>query len=212
MIQTLPAHQGGQQVDYSHAIEVIPPCDQPKLGSSRTHAPAGHETSVNLSGHGTSWRDRPAARHRAGVNESAFVEHDDRWILGLRGLGVTRITVDYQLSLLLEAGAEVVLEGPCRLSQEPSAGERRDQMLDPDRQDVAAALALFGAHVVSAVAFKRGTLQLAFDNGTELSCQADPAFEAWQVTGPGDWRFVAMPGGELAVWSGAPAAGWTKDF
>ncbi|MGW7074645.1 DUF6188 family protein [Streptomyces sp. NPDC054866] len=144
------------------------------------------------------------------MNESGFAEHEDRWVLGFRGLGVTKITVDYQLSLLLEAGVWVVLEGPCRLSPDPSAGDRREKLLDPDRQDVAAALALFGANVVSAVAFKTGTLQLAFDNGLELTCQPDPAFEAWQVTGPGGCRFVAMPGGELAVWSGTPGAGDTK--
>ncbi|MFE2302500.1 hypothetical protein ACFXAW_30435 [Streptomyces sp. NPDC059445] len=27
MIQTLPARQGGQQVDYKHADEVVQPCD-----------------------------------------------------------------------------------------------------------------------------------------------------------------------------------------
>ncbi|WJV47903.1 DUF6188 family protein [Streptomyces flavofungini] len=141
------------------------------------------------------------------MNESAFAEHEDRWILGLRGLVVTKISVDYQLSLLLGSDAWVVLEGPCRLSQGPAARDGRQEMMDPGQQDVAAALALFGAKILSAVAFKTGTLRLVFDNGLHLDCGADPSFEAWQVTGPGDWRFVSMPGGDLAVWSGAEAAG-----
>lgn len=133
------------------------------------------------------------------VNKSAFAEREDRWIMGLRGLEVTRISVDYQLSLLLGSDAWVVLEGRCRLSQGPAAGDGPQEMLDPGQQDVAAALALFGARVVSAVAFKAGSLRMVFDNGLHLGCEADPSFEAWQVTGPGDWRCVSLPGGGLAV-------------
>ncbi|MFB7446116.1 MULTISPECIES: DUF6188 family protein [Streptomyces] len=68
-------------------------------------------------------------------------------------------------------------------------------------QDVAAAPALFGAKALSAVAFKSGTLRLVFDTGHHLTCSSDPSFEAWQVTGPAGWRFVSLPGGDLAVWT-----------
>ncbi|MFI1395912.1 DUF6188 family protein [Streptomyces sp. NPDC020681] len=141
------------------------------------------------------------------MSESGFAEHEDRWILGLRDLTVTKISVDHQLSLLLGSDACVVLECPCQLSQESAAKGGPQEMLDPARQDVAAALALFGAKVVSAVAFKTGTLRLAFDNGLQLNCRADPSFEAWQVTGPRGWRFVSLPGGDLAVWSGSEPTG-----
>ncbi|MFE3412395.1 DUF6188 family protein [Streptomyces mirabilis] len=69
----------------------------------------------------------------------------------------------------------------------------------PACQDVAAAPALFGAKALSAVAFKSGTLRLVFDTGHHLTCSSDPSFEAWQVTGPAGWRFVSLPGGDLAV-------------
>ncbi|MGW3226808.1 DUF6188 family protein [Streptomyces sp. NPDC001157] len=134
------------------------------------------------------------------MHESVFAEHEDRWILGLRGLAVTKISVDYQLSLLLGAECWVALEGSCLLSRGPAGTEGPQEVLDPGRQDVAAALALFGAKIVSAVAFKTGSLRLVFDNGQQLNCRADPSFEAWQVTGPGGWRFVSLPGRELAVW------------
>ncbi|WP_420713622.1 DUF6188 family protein [Streptomyces sp. WM4235] len=29
----------------------------------------------------------------------------------------------------------------------------------------------------------------------------DASFEAWQVTEPRGWRFISLPGGDLAVWS-----------
>lgn len=39
-------------------------------------------------------------------------EHEDRWVLNLRGLSVARISIDFRLTLALDAGWEVVLEAP----------------------------------------------------------------------------------------------------
>ncbi|EFL19942.1 conserved hypothetical protein [Streptomyces sp. C] len=128
------------------------------------------------------------------------VEHEDRWILNLRGLSVVRISIDFRLTLVLDAGWEVVLEAPARLSTGPlhtSPG----LPLTPESQDVAAALPLFGAKVLSAVVFKSGVLRMVFDSGMHLTCSADASFEAWQVTEPRGWRFISLPGGDLAVWS-----------
>ncbi|WP_443062341.1 DUF6188 family protein [Streptomyces sp. NBC_00386] len=36
-----------------------------------------------------------------------------------------------------------------------------------------------------------------------MNCSPDPTVEAWQVTGPTGWRFVSLPGGDLAVRSGS---------
>ncbi|MEU7606230.1 DUF6188 family protein [Streptomyces sp. NPDC041003] len=77
--------------------------------------------------------------------------------------------------------------------------------LTPESQDVAAALPLFGAKVLSAVAFKYGGLRVVFDSGTHLNCAPDDSFEAWQITGPRGWRFVSLPGGDLAAWSPSAA-------
>ncbi|WP_371794227.1 DUF6188 family protein [Streptomyces sp. NBC_01718] len=45
------------------------------------------------------------------------------------------------------------------------------------------------------MASKAGSLH----GGLRLDCRAEPSFEAWQMVGPGGWRFVSMPGGDLAV-------------
>ncbi|MGF0175922.1 DUF6188 family protein [Streptomyces sp. Marseille-Q5077] len=117
------------------------------------------------------------------------------------GLSVTRISVDHQLTFLL--GPETwtgLLQGPCRLAHGSAGGSGPQDRLVPEQQNAAAALALLGAKVVSAAAFKTGTLRLVFDNGLQLNCQADPSCEAWQITGTGSLRFVRLPGRGLAVW------------
>ncbi|MFJ6568008.1 DUF6188 family protein [Streptomyces sp. NPDC091292] len=153
----------------------------------------------------------PSPGHRIGqdavVNaEEGPVEHEDRWVLNLRGMSVTKISVDFRLALLLDSDWEVAWEAPVSLSHGTDHADGPPVLLKPESQDVAAALALFGAHVVSAIAFKSGTLRLVFDTGHHLTCPPDPTFEAWQVTGPAGRRFVSLPGGDLATWSGTGAS------
>ncbi|MEV0444141.1 DUF6188 family protein [Streptomyces spectabilis] len=144
--------------------------------------------------------------HGAGVSTAESpVEHEDRWILNLRGMSVTKISVDFRLVLALDSDWEVALETPVNLSH-GTAHANPSVLLNPESQDVAAALALFRAKVLSAVAFKSGTLRLVFDTGHHLTCSSDPSFEAWQVTGPAGWRFASLPGGDIAVWSGSGAS------
>lgn len=132
--------------------------------------------------------------------EAEPVEHEDRWALDLRGPAVARIGVDAQLTLSLDAGRDVVLEAPARLSQGPLRSTP-SRSRTPESQDVAAALPLFGAKVVSSAAFRSGTLRPVFDDGTHLTCPAAAPFEARQITGPRGRRFGSLPGGDLAVWS-----------
>ena len=129
-------------------------------------------------------------------------EHDDRWLLNLRDLSITSITVDFSLRLSLGPDWEIGIGVPFDLLQGPGRTESNPGFhLDPDTQDVAPALTLFGAKILSSVAFKSGALRLVFDNGMHLICRSDPSFEAWQIKGPNGWFMVSMPGGELAVWS-----------
>ncbi|MDX6742929.1 DUF6188 family protein [Actinocorallia sp. A-T 12471] len=131
------------------------------------------------------------------------IEHEDRWLLNYRGLLITKISIDYRLTLLLGADVEVVVECPARISHGPLSNPKNPSTaVVPERQDVAAALSLFGAKVLSAVAFKSGGLRMVFDTGLHLNCPADPSCEAWQATGPGQWKIVSRPGGDLSVWRG----------
>ncbi|MFI1286474.1 DUF6188 family protein [Streptomyces sp. NPDC020858] len=134
--------------------------------------------------------------------EESPVEHEDRWILNLRGMRVTKISADFRLVLVFDSDWQVALEAPFSLSH-GAVHAGQSVLLNPESQDVTAALDLFGAKVLSAVAFKSGTLRLVFDTGLRLTCSSDPSFEAWQVTGPAQWLFVSLPGSDLAVWAGS---------
>ncbi|MEC3979563.1 DUF6188 family protein [Amycolatopsis sp. H20-H5] len=112
--------------------------------------------------------------------------------LPYQGMSVTQLKIDHSLTLLLDGGAQIVIEGVAFLD-----GVR----LDPDRQDVVPALALFEARVRSAVAAGTGELRVEFEDSRRLTVAPDPRYEAWNVAGPGALRVVCVPGGDLTVWS-----------
>jgi len=124
-------------------------------------------------------------------------EREDRWVLDLRGASVTGIGVGFPFGPALDAGWEIVLEAPVSLSY-GTVHAGPSVVLKPRSQDIASAYALFGAKVLSAIAFKSGTLRLVFDTGHHLTCPPDRS-EAWRVTGPAGSRVTSLPGGGLAV-------------
>ena len=133
--------------------------------------------------------------------DGGLAELPDRWVLPYRGLKISQITVDYQLTFLLEGQASIVIESDATLADRPGrAPEAQTVELHPERQDVASALTLFGATVNSGVAFKTGTLRLVLGH-FQLTVRADPQYEAWNVVGPGGIRIVCRPGGQLVIWT-----------
>ncbi|MEU3167273.1 DUF6188 family protein [Streptosporangium sp. NPDC006930] len=129
-----------------------------------------------------------------------LAELEDRWLLPYRGMRVVQVQVSYQLTLLLDGDAQVTIESTATLtSGSLSAPDAEPVQLAPERQEVAPALALFGATLVSAVAFKSGALRLVFDTGTHLTVKPDSHYEAWNTRGPDDVRFICLPGGGLSI-------------
>ncbi|GAA3126158.1 DUF6188 family protein [Streptosporangium carneum] len=129
-----------------------------------------------------------------------LAELEDRWILPYRGMQVVQVRVSYQLTLLLDGDAQVNIESAATLTRGPlSAPDAEPVQLTPERQEVAPALVLFGATLVSSVAFKSGALRLVFDTGTHLNVKPDSQYEAWSTCGPDDLRFVCLPGGGLSI-------------
>ncbi|MEU8137269.1 DUF6188 family protein [Streptodolium elevatio] len=131
------------------------------------------------------------------------VEHDDRWLLNLRGVVVTGLGIDFRLTLHLGSDWLLVLEDRVRLARGPARAGTTVTLV-PETQDVAAALPLFGKRILSAVAHKAGALGLVFECGTHLACGPGETYPAWTLQGPHGWAFASLPHGELTVWKGSP--------
>jgi hypothetical protein len=71
-----------------------------------------------------------------------------------------------------------------------AASEREPVVLEPERQDVAAGLALFNTGVAAAIAYESGVLRMSFDGGRRLTVEPHPRYEAWTV-GPGSMVIVS---------------------
>jgi hypothetical protein len=132
--------------------------------------------------------------------DDELAELPDRWLLPYRGMRVTQIRIDQSLTFVLDGRACIVVGCPAMLTHGSArAPGVQPVFLNPGQQDVAPALALFGATVHSRVAFKNGTLRVVC-GGIHLTVRPDPELEAWNTSGPGDLRVVCAPGGGLAVW------------
>lgn len=148
----------------------------------------------------------PAAPRRGSGSVSTvngrtrLVESEDRWLLPYRDMQVVQIRVSYQLTLVLD-GAQVDMETEALLTDGPlTAPGAVPVRLIPEHQEVAPALSLFGAKILSSVVFKTGALRLVFSTGAHLNVKPHPRYESWGATGPGSLRLIGQPGGGVAVW------------
>ncbi|MFI5540509.1 DUF6188 family protein [Nocardia sp. NPDC051900] len=61
--------------------------------------------------------------------------------------------------------------------------------------------ALVGSAVTSSSAEDGSGLTVVLESGARIYVPVDEEYEAWGVVGPGGYRVICMPGGELAIWS-----------
>jgi Family of unknown function (DUF6188) len=121
--------------------------------------------------------------------------------LGLRGRTVTSIHVEYALYLRLSEQYNVTVESPFRFNLPDRSVELSPET---DAEEVRALLGRLVGHRIDAAAVsEKRALTIDFDDSTRLTVDPDPAYEAWNVSGPAGFLVVCMPGGELAIWTGS---------
>ncbi|MFI7368413.1 DUF6188 family protein [Streptomyces sp. NPDC050149] len=129
----------------------------------------------------------------------------DRWVLrGLRStpvLAVTGAPDGSRLDLTLGAGTRLVVVGPVRITHGPATA--------PEPVDLPAGETdtLIGATVLSAVAFRSGSLRLVFSTGHHLNVRgADPGVRA-ELCRPGEFTWVSQQGVGRLTEPGEPGPG-----
>ncbi|MGE2832689.1 DUF6188 family protein [Mycobacterium sp. SMC-4] len=119
--------------------------------------------------------------------------------LGINGLLVQSVLIEYTVVLRLSQGHFLVIESPFTIS-----AHGRTTRLVPD-EDAEAAFwpvrQLTAQMIDEAFADSTGSLVVCFRDGTRIEVPPDPAYEAWNVSGPGGALVVCTPGGELVTWS-----------
>lgn len=129
-------------------------------------------------------------------------ERRDRWLIAQEGGVVARLTFDYAVSLTVDTNhgpVELRIGGPFVVTS-PS-GQEHILIPEGEPERLGHALTLVRQRVGHISAFKDGHLEVAFTDGGNLGVPAEEGLEAWELSGPGGLRVVALPGGEVAVWS-----------
>jgi hypothetical protein len=109
------------------------------------------------------------------------------------------VLIDYTVRMQLSDVYFITIESAFRLDNDGdsvtlSPEEASDDALQLLRQ-------LVGYTIEEATADGAGTLRVVFEGGgARLTVEPDPAYEAWNVSGPDGALVVSTPGGELAIW------------
>lgn len=126
------------------------------------------------------------------MSEPSLDSSADRWVLrGLRSarvLGVFGAPDGSRLDLTLDGGTRLTVVGPVRITHGPATAPE-PVVLPPGEAGV-----LNGATVLSAVAFRSGSLRLVFSTGHHLTVRgSDPGLRA-ELCRPGEFTWVTQQG------------------
>ncbi|WP_109507281.1 DUF6188 family protein [Nocardioides speluncae] len=119
-------------------------------------------------------------------------------ITDFAGQRLTTVTVTEALELTTEDGWLITIENDYELTRPGQPSLRTTDGQEPAIQ--ALLDAMVGRPLVGLAYTSRGDLTVHLPDGS-LSVSSTPAFEAWSIVGPNQERVIAMPGGELAIWS-----------
>ncbi|MFI6867602.1 DUF6188 family protein [Nocardia sp. NPDC050406] len=119
--------------------------------------------------------------------------------LEIVGQSVAAVSAEFTVTIEMGAEFELQIEGDLTLrtanGAEFHATSDDYAAIDSELQSI------LGTTVMRADADEVRGLTLEFDSGAAIHIPVDQHYEAWGVVGPGGYRVICMPGGELAIWS-----------
>jgi hypothetical protein len=114
-------------------------------------------------------------------------ELDDRWILGLRGSRIEAISRDMGLTMYLDTGAEITVSGSAVVSK-GAIGSNTTAVYITDVSDEQLRR-LVGASILSAIAFKSGTLRVVLSTGQHINTRSSDREVTAKVRQPGRFEW-----------------------
>ncbi len=135
----------------------------------------------------------------------ALVERDASWDIDVYRRKVTRCAVDNAFTVDVserEFILAVVLEGEFAYITVDGSNQSREHTLvaGGDPTSLCPALSVLHKSIERVSAYKNGTVEVRFTDGSTLTAAPNPNYESWHITGAGGLLIVCTPGGELAVW------------
>jgi hypothetical protein len=142
-----------------------------------------------------------------------FSEHGP-WELDVVGFTVQQINVETYRVVLLANGPD---DADCRITInsdfdliEPS---RDRHALDAEGDSwtrFGPLLSLRHAAIIVAHVNENSDLRVEFDTGHAIEVTGNGKYERWEIDAPADVKFIGMPSGEPAIWSGDPKRTYTR--
>lgn len=122
--------------------------------------------------------------------------------LGINGQSVTEIQLGYQVSLDFSDGHNVQIENDFAHINKTGKFDisLRNGISETDAKQISL---LRGSVVTTATVSDSGALELKFDDGSEITVQPDPDYDAWSFSGPHGTEIVCMVGGNVTTFGDA---------
>lgn len=148
-------------------------------------------------------------RSASGRHGSDDVPHDlpmtlsttGPWQLPLEGFEVLQLTFAYPIDIVAygDGGASTLIRFEGRFDfTEPHDGVHHLNAAEQPWSELGALFSLRGDRITSAKATEGAQLRVEFASGRLIEAGPDPAYENWEVSGPG-FQLIATPGGGVAV-------------
>lgn len=119
----------------------------------------------------------------------------------LVGVTVTQLRFDSGVTVALDADVHLRIETAFEFTT--PGGEATTLTAEQDLVRMGPLLVLRGERVAAFAADTSGGLRIGFSDGSALRCWPDDRYEAWELSFADGRLYVCLPGGEVAVWSGA---------
>ena len=127
-----------------------------------------------------------------------IAEDVNNWTISFEEAVISAILIDFRISLTVldrQEVVQVVIETPFSVIEDG----KDDHCLDPSRaESLAPMLSAFNTSVEYIKAGKDGVLQIAFASGGQVHAAPNEAYEAWQVSSPGNYLLTCEPGGRVS--------------